>query len=546
MNNSAEHIIRLNDQMRSDASGMTSLWDECGRMCLTRRVASSTVREHNPSTTEHLTTDQRLLNSAAILANETLSSNCVSWITPSDQNWFTWKPVPMLQDVPAVEDWLGLCTEIALSYLASSNFYNRIHEAFADRSTFGTDCMWLAQGKRHPLHFRTLDVGSFTLAEDDEGYVHRVFQEFDLTAEQAEQKFGRDRLPPEVQNRLNEGKVNEKSRYLHALYPRAEKDRNPDGGPLGMPWASCYIHLGTKTKIDEGGFEELPGFAGRYFKWSERSVYGCSPAMLALAEIRGVNYLEMLMATLAETTVNPRIIIPEGMESIPDLRAGGITIEPMGGENRVREWMTGGRFDVGLAIIERKERAIGEIFHRSLFEQFSMIERQITAREVVAREAEKLARFSPAFTSVTSEKINPMLERVFMLLYRQGLFPPAPPEAMVTSPGGNTVMLFPRTVHTSRMALALQGLKKTAFANMLELFTPLATLRPEVFDNLDSDNAFRDLSKSDGMPVDYLVPIEEVGSMREARAKAQQAQEQQRMLMEASKNPKLVEAALGQ
>jgi hypothetical protein len=53
--------------------------------------------------------------------------------------------------------------------------------------------------------------------------------------------------------------------------------------------------------------------------------------------------------------------------------------------------MTGGRFDVGLAIIERKERAIGEIFHRSLFEQFSMIERQITAREVVAREAEVAA-----------------------------------------------------------------------------------------------------------------------------------------------------------
>jgi hypothetical protein len=539
-------LVKLNEQMKNDASGMVSLWDECGRMCLTRRVSSIVSRNHQPSTTEHFTTDQRLLNTTAILANETLSSNCVSWITPSDQNWFTWKPVPMLQDVPAVEDWLGQCTEIALSYLASSNFYNRIHEAFADRSTFGTDCMWLAQGKRHPLHFRTLDVGSFTIAEDDEGYVHRIFQEFDLTAEQAEQKFGRDRLPPDVINQLVANKLNEKSRYLHTVYPRDEKDRNPAGGPMGMPWASCYVHLNTKMKVSEGGFEELPGFAGRYFKWSEHSAYGVSPAMLALAEIRGVNYLEMLMATLAETTVNPRVVIPEGMESIPDLRAGGITIEPIGGNERVREWMTGGRFDVGIAIIERKEKAIGEIFHRSLFEQFNMIERQITAREVVAREAEKLARFSPAFTSVTSEKINPMLERVFMLLYRQGLFPPAPPEAMVQSPGGNTVMLFPRTVHTSRMALALQGLKKTAFANMLELFTPLATLRPEVFDNLNEDAAFRDLSKSDGLPVDYLKPVEEVASMREARAKAQQAQEQQMMMMEASKNPKLVEAALGQ
>ncbi|MFK5284110.1 hypothetical protein ACI3PL_31475, partial [Lacticaseibacillus paracasei] len=63
--------------------------------------------------------------------------------------------------------------------------------------------------------------------------------------------------------------------------------------------------------------------------------------MRALAEIRGVNYLEMLMATLAEVSVNPRMIMPQGFQGVPDLRAGGITFGGMTRDTFPQEWMTG-------------------------------------------------------------------------------------------------------------------------------------------------------------------------------------------------------------
>ncbi len=53
-----------------------------------------------------------------------------------------------------------------------------------------------------------------------------------------------------------------------------------------------------------------------------------------------------------------------------------------------------GQCNIGLELIKRKEYAIQEAFHFSLFQQFQQIEQQITAQEVRAREAEKLARFS--------------------------------------------------------------------------------------------------------------------------------------------------------
>jgi len=34
-----EEIVKLNDQMRTDVSGMVNLWDECGAMCLTRKLS---------------------------------------------------------------------------------------------------------------------------------------------------------------------------------------------------------------------------------------------------------------------------------------------------------------------------------------------------------------------------------------------------------------------------------------------------------------------------------------------------------------------------
>ena len=537
---SPAEVIKINEQMRTDASGMLNLWNDCGSMCMTRKLSSVLAHYGTGTSNDVFTPDQRVLNTVAIRANETLAAGCVSWITPSDSQWFSWKPVPQIEGKAAVEDWLSACAEIATAYLASSNFYNRIHEFFADWATFGTASLSAKTGRKNPLLFRTHDNGSYTLAEDDEQNVHRWFREFDLTADQARAKFGMDKLPESVRNQISAGKLNEKSRYLHAIYERQLSEQDPERGPLGMPWASCYIHIASKQKIEEGGFQELPTFSGRYFRWSENSPYGVSPAMLALAEIRGLNFLELLMATLGEVTVNPRVIVPEGMESVPDLRAGGITIGPMSGEGP-KEWMTGGRFDVGLNLIERKERAVQEAFHFSLFQQFQQIERQITAQEVRAREAEKLARFSPAFSGLTSEVINPLLERVFMLLLRNDLLPAIPQEAVVNTPAGHQV-LFPRVVHTSRMALALQSLKKSSVANMLELFLPMSQLKPDVFDNLDSDAAFRDLTRSDGMPADYLLPEDQVLSVREARAKAQQQQEMAMMALEAAKTPAAAEA----
>lgn len=541
MDTSPNALIDLNRDLRQQASQMMSLWTECGRMCLTRKVSSLVTASNQGKTVDNPQPDTRLLNSVAVEANEVLASGCMAWIMPSEGRWFVWKPSPEQDGNDALEEWLQACTEIALTALFSSNFYTRTHEVLQDRSTFGTASLWLEQGTRGPLNFRAWDVGTFVVSENEEGYCDVIFREIERTARQAQAEF--TSLPQVVTQQLAQNKMEEKTRYLMCIFPRDVMAQNAEKGAKGMPFASIYLHQESKTVVKESGFEELPAFVTRYLKWSEASAYGVSPAMRALAEIRGVNYLELLMATLAEVTVNPRLILPQGFQGVPDLRAGGITFGGMDSNSFPKEWMTGGRFDVGMNLIERKEKAINDAFHRSLFEMFNQRAGELNIPHVRALEAEKLARFSPAFTSLTCEFINPILERVFMLLYRAGRFPQPPQEAFVADALGRPTLLFPRAVQTNRMSLAMQQANKMGLGEMIQLFSPMVQAGNPVFDNLDTDRAFRTLTRGEGLPADYLKSEDSVKAMRDARAQAEQAAEQKQMMMEAAKSKPLMDMA---
>ncbi|CAB4163588.1 Head-to-tail connector protein, podovirus-type [uncultured Caudovirales phage] len=541
MDTSANALIQLHSELRNSASSMMSLWDECGRMCLTRKVSSLVTAQAKGVTTDNYRPETRLLNSVAVEANEILAAGCMSWIMPSEGRWFVWKPSPQQEGNDAVEEWLQHCTEVAQTILFSSNFYSRTHEVLQDRSTYGTAALWAEAGTRNPLNFRAWDVGTFVVSENEEGYCDMVFRSIERTARQAKAEF--ETLPPVVQTHLTTNKLEEKTRYLQCVFPRSITEQSAEKGAKGMPFASLYIHEESKTVVKESGFEEIPAFVTRYLKWSESSAYGVSPAMRALAEIRGVNYLELLMATLAEVTVNPRIILPQGFQGVPDLRAGGITFGGATQDMFPKEWGTSGRFDIGVNLLERKEKAVNEAFHRSLFEMFNSRTGDLNIPHVRALEAEKLARFSPAFTALTSEFINPVVERVFMLLFRAGLLPPAPREAYVLDALGRSTILFPKCVQTNRMSLAMQQAKKQGINELLGMLGPLAAQGVPLLDNFDFDRVTRDLSRGEGLPADYLSNEDTVKQLRDGRAQAAQAAEQKQMMMEAVKSKPLVDAA---
>ena len=156
---------------------------------------------------------------------------------------------------------------------------------------------------------------------------------------------------------------------------------------------------------------------------------------------------------------------------------------------------------------------------------FAGIERQMTAREVAERSAEKLDQFSPSFSRLTVEFLNPCLKRVFSILLRGGYFPAPPMEALMPTPSG-PVIPEPKVTFSSRIALAIKALETAGFERTLETWAPLMQVRPDILDNLDFDAAFRDIARNNNVPAHWLMDMRKMQEARASRAKAAQQQAQ--------------------
>jgi len=514
----AENLMARHEALKASRGPWDSFWQEIGEYVMPRK-AQVTAKQSSPDASGAA----QLFDGTAIQGNMVLANGQLSWMTPMESRWFSFDAPVALQGNDAAKQWFAACSEIASGYLARSRFYEQIHEHYLDRGGFGTAVLFCEEGKKTPLNFQNFAVGSFAIAEDDEGNVDTLFREFRLTARQAAQKFGSENLSDRLQAELGDEKRKDtEHEFLHCIYPR-EDIAEGRGGGKNKPIASVYLEVSTKHVLRESGYDEQPFFASRYLKWGD-AAYGWSPSWMALPESRQLNFLEKQMDALAEKAAFPPMLVPSTHEGEIDVRAAGVTYydgtSPGGAP---REWMTAGRYDIGKDRADVKRKAIDRAFHVDLFQMFAQMEpRQMTAREVAERSSEKLIQFSPTFARMVTEIFNPLLHRVWALLARQGLFP-APPREVVVVDGSGAYVAEPEITYSSRIALAIKELENNAFDRQLEVMMPLLQLQPDIADNYDFDVILRDRGRNSGLPARWMRDAEEVAKMRAGRAQAQAA-----------------------
>lgn len=528
------------ESLRTARVTWEGIWQELATYIMPRKADWLLHGSVTPGTTA----SDVLFDTTAVYANQTLANGQLSYMTPSDSRWFTLDPPEPLKKKDEVSTWFQKCSEIMQAELANSNFYSEIHEMYFDDGGFGTSCIVVLPGKRSALNFQTQTIGSYWIDEDDEGLIDTCFREMNLTARQAEQKFGEEKLSPKMKISLEkfrkDGKGGDRFCIIHAIFPRTDDQREygkSDG--QNKPWASVYFVPSEKHTISNEGFDEKPFFASRHLRWGD-SVYGYGPGLMALPEARQLNFLGKQLDALAEVAAFPRMLLPDTMVDEIDLRAGGGTYyDATNPQALPKEWMTGGKYDIGLDREKRKQAAIERAYHVDLFQMFANLEKQMTAREVAERSAEKLIQFTPAFARKTTEVLNPLLQRVFGILMRAGKFPQPPQEVLIQTPEGLAVP-DPEIAYNSRVALAIKALQNTAFYRTMELILPLSQTQPDILDNFDLDTISRETSRNDGLPADWMRKTEDRDKIRAARAEAIAAEQEQQAALAASQAAKNV------
>lgn len=522
----ATNILQRHYELVGQRSTWETLWEDIARYVMPRKAGLFT-KDSQPSVED----ETYLFDATAVRANMVLANGQLSWMTPMESRWFSLEPPTAMESEDAIKQWFKRCTEVVHGELARSNFYTEIHELYLDRGAFGTAAIMVEQGRTHALNFTKLDIGSFAVSEDEEGYVDTISREYEMTARQAALKFGPDALSDPMKADLANTKSYRKFTIVHMIYPRGpgEVSYGKKDGP-NKPFASVYVDKASKHVLLSSGFDEQPFFVTRYLKWKNSECYGYSPSWTALPEARQLNFLEKQLDSLAELSAFPRVLIPAGFDQDIDLRAAGITyFDPNNPNALPREWGTTGRYDIGMNRAEQRRNAINEAFHVDLFKMFAQLEKQMTAREVMERSSEKLIQFSPTFARMTTELFNPLLRRVFAILARQGKFPPPPQQLVMIG-----AIPEPEINYNSRIALAIRQLENSAFIRTSEMLLPYAQIKPEMLDNYDFDEISRDMARNDGLPARWLMDEEMVAQQRAQRAQAAQQAMQAEQLEQAA------------
>ena len=107
----------------------------------------------------------------------------------------------------------------------------------------------------------------------------------------------------------------------------------------------------------------------------------------------------------------------------------------------------------------------------------------MTAAEVAERHQEKMLVLGPVLERLKNELLDPLIDRAFALLYRQGLLPPAPESVQGLKMKVEYVSLIARAQKAAGLSSLVQGINYAA---------TLAAANPQVADRVDYNRALEE------------------------------------------------------
>jgi hypothetical protein len=460
---------------------------------------------------------EQVFDSSPIQAIELLAASLHGMLTNPSTPWFTLRFKD--EDIDNEDEaklWLEASTDAMYTAFNRSNFQQEIFELYHDLITFGTACMFIEEDDDDIIKFSTRHIDEVYIAENDKGRIDTVFRRFHISARAAMQKFG-DATSTDIKSIFKKDPYQEVE-ILHAVYPRS--DFNPKKKDKGnMPFESVYLEYKNSNELSVGGFKEFPFVVPRYLKASNE-IYGRSPAMTALPDVKMLNEMSKTTIKAAQKQVDPPLLVPDDGFLLPVRTVpGGLNFYRSGTRDRIEPLNIGANNPLGLNMEEQRRDAIRAVFYVN---QLMMQQGpQMTATEVIQRNEEKMRLLGPVLGRLQSELLKPLIDRVFAILLRNDMLPPAP-EFL----SGRDIEIE----YVSPLAKAQKSSELQSIMRAIEILGSMQNIAP-VFDYVNFDNLVKHLADIVGMPQKLLKSQNQVNAERE-QAAAQAAEQQQMAQMQ--------------
>lgn len=477
---------------------------------------------------------EEIYDNTGLVAGTLLASGLHTLLTNTATTWFRMKPEQeRLLDDPDVGFWFEDAERVMYSAFnrPEARFMSQMHEMYSDLVHYGTSAMWVLDKPGEGVGFAARPLNETFITQDSEGVIDTYFRKLKMTNRQAVDLLG-DRAV-KAKEQIAKGNGEETMDYLHWIRRREDPDPS-QAGSRGMPWASTYMTLSDGDILSEGGFRELPYLVAR---WSTDAgeVYGRGPGYQALPAQRMLNQMKRTVIEAGQLAVRPPAFVNnDGVLTQLRLSPGGVTyVGPDDGSGRppITFMDTRSRPDIGNELIERERVAVRAAYHFELLQLLQ--DPRMTATQVIELASKMSRLLSPILGRMQSEVLEPMIERVFAILLRQGRFLPPPPLL-----AGQEI----KVEYISPIARAQREGDASAIVDTFTVAANLSSVDQGVMDNLNGDAAIREIALAKGVPLSVLRSPQEITEIRNER-NAQIAQQEQ--LQQAQQAAEVAQTAVG-
>jgi len=502
----AEEILIRFEKLKTNRNVWDSHWQTLRD--LVRPQASDFNRKTFPG--EERT--GRIYDGTAPRALQELAAGLHSYMTSPASRWF----LLSVNDEYLLEDddillWLEQVSDLLYFYygLTDVGFNPAIHESYLDDGAFGTSILYqdMDPVTSKPI-IRAVPLADCWLAENACGLIDTIFRKVEYTTRQAIQEFG-DMTPQKIQDEKDTEKV---WQFVHATYPR--DIRNPSQyDSTNMAFASYWVSVDEKQVVRESGYMENPYHVSRWSKIAGE-IYGRSPAMDCLPDIRMLNTMSRTIIRAAQKIVDPPIVCDDDGVILPLKTFPGAVILKTPGAAFPQPLETKGRVDIGLDMMNQRRDFIQKCFFVDYLRREQKKERQ-TQLEISDVRDEMHRMMGPMLGRLQGEKLGPLIQRSYNLLTRMKLVPPAPEKLMRSGQRLRIIYISPAArAQMSGKILALQQA-----VNDAAVFSQFA---PGALDVVNTDNAVKHIFLLRDVSRKVLNTPKDIAAIRDQRNQQQQ------------------------
>jgi len=508
-----EYVKKRLSAMESNRGTWEDHWQEILDYVMPRKADVTLVRAKGEKRTDVL------FDSTAITANTLLAASLQGTLTSPSLPWFSIK----LRDKVVNEDhrvqmWLEDTARRMYDAFNDANFNTEVHEMYLDLTSIGTGCLFVEEHKDgftdNGIHFKTLHINEFYIQENNNGFIDTVYRKYKMSARQAVQEFGEENLGEKILEAAKH-KPEKEFVFIHGVEPSEDYKRATGKVATKLKYHSCHVCQEDKMVVRTGGYNEFPYLVPRWSK-ATGEIYGRSPSYNALPDIKTLNKaVEIGLKAWAKAIDPPLLVQDDGVIGRVRTTPAGITV--IRNDGAIKPLQIGSNWQ----ITDMKETQLRTAIRQAYYSDQLQLQEgpQMTATEVQVRYELMQRLLGPTLGRFQSEFLNPLIERVFGIMFRAGALLPPPDNIQEAKMDIEYVGPLARS---QRMEEA------QAIDRLYQLAANVAQIDPTIMDNINHDEAIRMRATLLGVPKSILVSREDVADKREAQ---QQAAMQQQMMM---------------